>query len=148
MKLAIVAALLVSGACVANEPDSTARVETTAAVGPLNVIDQVELPSMTPNNVDFAVVTITGVEIPGRVPTQPHIDITNVDTADMDPELRRLCAIAATLPTTDVCSALCDPQAFAARMLGDSGEGGSCQNTRCTLPGDIGGDADVCATGN
>lgn len=133
MKLALVTALLLgTGACVADEAGTASRVDPDREVAPFNVADQVELPQITPDNIDFAIVTITGVEIPGMVPTQPNIDIDNVAIAEVDPQLRVICAAAESLPADNVCSSLCDPSAFTARLY-DGGSPGGCQQTECQL---------------
>ncbi len=132
MKLAFVAALLL-GACVADDPQTSARIEPTQVVGPFNVIDQAETAQITPDNIDLAIVVITGVEIPGLAPTKPHIDITNVAIADLDPAMRQLCADAGSLPVDDVCSSLCDSTGFIARLY-DQGAAGECVQNECHLP--------------
>lgn len=145
MKLALFA-LLVGvgvGGCVAEDPSTSTRVDPSADVTALNVADEAELPTIGADHIDFAVVTITGVLEPGRIPTQPNIDITNVDIADLTPEAQRFCALADGLPNIDVCSALCDPAGFAARLF-DNGTPGGCQQVQCQLPGDVIVNTDVC----
>lgn len=44
-----------------------------------------------------------------------------------------LCGMAAELPTTDVCSLVCAPDAFADRLRQDGMHGGSCYQFRCAL---------------
>lgn len=146
MKLALVALLVGAGACVADDPTS-ARVDPGRDVTPLNVADEVELPTMGPDNIDFAIVTITGVEEPGRVPTQPNIDLTNVDIADLTPEAQRFCALADELPGSDVCSSLCDSYGFTARLF-ENGTPGGCQQVPCQLPGGVIVNTEVCLPPN
>jgi hypothetical protein len=47
-----------------------------------------------------------------------------------------ICALAAQLPTEDVCSLLCDPAAMAERLLEQGNAPGRCYELFCPLPGD------------
>jgi hypothetical protein len=46
-----------------------------------------------------------------------------------------VCAAAAELPPTDVCSLICDPPAMAAYLIDEGMQGGTCYQLRCVLPG-------------
>jgi hypothetical protein len=46
-----------------------------------------------------------------------------------------VCAMAAALPTDDVCSLMCDPVAMAARLTEEGMAAGRCYQLRCELPG-------------
>lgn len=65
---------------------------------------------------DVATVEVLGVERP----------------VDAEPDV---CTLAAELPGDDVCSLVCDPTGFAARLVADGMDGGCCYQFRCELPG-------------
>jgi hypothetical protein len=44
-----------------------------------------------------------------------------------------ICALAAELPTDDICSLACDPSAMAARLLADGSDSGACYQLYCSL---------------
>lgn len=56
-----------------------------------------------------------------------------------------VCALAAQLPDDDICSLICDYDAFAQRALDNGMEPGACYTFRCTLPGEVGVSVGVCA---
>jgi hypothetical protein len=141
-KLALIA--LVLGACVADDPTNVARV-LNDDVTPRNVVDQVEILRWGDDNVDLELVEVTGLEVPGGT-GQDHIDMANVGIAELNPIGRAVCALAETLPGSDVCSVLCDAQGFAARAMGDIGS--DCTEHRCELPGGVSVLANVCVTTN
>ncbi|MGE0404353.1 MAG: hypothetical protein AB7T06_47025, partial [Kofleriaceae bacterium] len=58
-----------------------------------------------------------------------------------DPNARSLCAHDNGLPASDVCSSLCDPDAFAARVFGGST---GCTTQTCELPDGTNATVDVC----
>ena len=130
-----------AGACVADDPTS-ARVTTDGVIGPMNVIDELEIPGAAPENIDPRVVVVTGIDWPGRASTQPNIDVRNAEELSLDPDARMMCALVDQLPSSDVCSSLCDPDAFIARVLtgGDNG----CTTQSCALPGGTTVNVDVC----
>lgn len=144
MKLAFFALVLGlgTGACVADEPSTSGRL-FEAEVTDFSVANEAEIPTDQGETPDFAVVTITGVEIPGRTPTTEAIDITNQFQAEIDPQTREICAQADSLPSTDVCSLLCNPTGISAKLF-DQGSAGDCQSRTCSLPGDITVSFDVC----
>ena len=47
-----------------------------------------------------------------------------------------LCVLASQLPSDDVCSLMCDPEAMAASLLADGSARGVCYEFFCDLPGD------------
>jgi hypothetical protein len=62
----------------------------------------------------------------------PAGDVTLIDgDEEMD-----VCALAAQLPTEDICSLVCDPVAMAAFMVAAGEDGGTCYQLYCSLPGD------------
>jgi hypothetical protein len=129
-----------AGACVADDPSTSARVlgdEVTA----MNVVNEILIPTVGEDNIDPRVVVIAGLDYPGRAPLQPNIDLKNVDSLTLDPNVQAVCAQVNSLPTSDVCSSLCDPDAFAARVLGG---GNGCTSQTCELPDGTRADVDVC----
>ena len=56
----------------------------------------------------------------------------------------QVCALAAELPDTDLCSLVCDPDAFKARLLDDGMKAGNCYQVRCTLSADMSVTVGVC----
>lgn len=56
-----------------------------------------------------------------------------------------ICALAAELPDDDICSLICDYDAFVERALEGGMEPGACYTFRCTLPGDRAVNVGVCA---
>ncbi len=141
MKLGILALALAlgTGACVADDPTTSDRVE--GQVTDFNVADEVEIPKDPGQTPDFAIVVITGMEIPGRTPTTEHIDITNVDTATLRPEVRELCEQADTLPGSDVCSTICS--GVSAKLF-DQGATGGCTQHTCVMPNGTTVNLDAC----
>lgn len=140
MKLAYLALALglVSGACVADDTTS-GRVDNQ--VTDFAVADEVEIPKDEGATPDFAIVVITGMEIPGKTPTTEHIDITNVDTATLRPEVRDLCVQADGLPSSDVCSTICT--GFSAKLF-DQGDAGGCSQHTCVMPNGTTVNLDAC----
>lgn len=47
-----------------------------------------------------------------------------------------VCELASQLPSDDICSLACDPDAMAAQLLADGSERGACYQLYCALPGD------------
>jgi len=138
-KLAVLA--LVLAGCVAEDATtSTSSQIEGGAVGSTGA--EVEFPSVGPDHVNPDLVVITGLEIPGRQPTQVHIDVSNVDVADARLQVRELCAAAAELPQTNVCSSLCTGSGAAARLIGDTSP--TCNTTRCELAGGVVVTRDAC----
>lgn len=142
-KLAIlgVSVALALGACVADDSTTSPRV-LSDDITAMNVVNEIEIPTTTPDNIDPQVVVITGLDYPGHTPLQPNIDMRNADTLTLDPNARAICAQVQSLPDTDVCSSLCDPDAFVARVF-DSGSTG-CTTQSCNLPDGTRAEVDVC----
>lgn len=46
-----------------------------------------------------------------------------------------VCALAAELPSDNICSLVCDPDAIAARLVAQGATVGTCYELRCELPG-------------
>jgi len=142
VKLAFIALVLGlgTGACVAEDPTTSVRAEEE--VTNVGIATEVEIPTDEGTNGDFQIVVVTGVEIPGRTPTGETFDLTNALTADASPAVRELCAQADELPTSDVCSQICQP-GFAAKLF-DQGTPGDCTSTKCGLPGGTTVSLDAC----
>ncbi len=146
MKLAIVSALLL-GACVAADTDDVAKVGSDN-VAPINVIDEVEIPTATPDHVDYGSVIITGVEIPGRQSTKTHLDWQTVLEVDPYGWSMEFCAASDSLPASDVCSAICDPDSFIARANDTNQQNPeTCTQHSCQL-GDKIVNIEVCSPAN
>jgi hypothetical protein len=71
-------------------------------------------------------------------PPPPSIDVSaaraelaEVEAGSQDGDV---CALAAELPTDDICSLICDPVEMAARMVGDGNDRGACYQLYCGLP--------------
>lgn len=128
-----------AGACVTD--DGTSARVFSDDITATNVVNEVEIPTEGDPNIDPKVVVVTGLDYPGRVPLQPNIDMRNAETLELDPNARLLCAEINSLPATDVCSSLCDPDAFAARVFGGST---GCTTQTCELPGGSTATVDVC----
>lgn len=143
MKLAFFALVLGfgTGACVAEDPTTSDRLGSE--VTDFTVANEAEIPTDQGETGDFAVVTITGVEIPGRTPTTETFDFTNQLEAEIAPQTRELCAQADQLPDSDVCSLICNPTGISAKLF-DQGATGDCKSQQCALPGDITVSFDVC----
>jgi hypothetical protein len=47
-----------------------------------------------------------------------------------------VCELAAQLPSDDICSLACDPEAMAAQLLAEGSDRGACYQLSCALPGD------------
>lgn len=148
-KLAMISALLL-GACVATDTEDVAEdvARVTNEVTPINVVDEVELPTETPAFGDFGTVVITGIEIPGRESTAVHIDLSTALEIDAFPHDIEFCAIADTLDGSDICSSLCDVEGFVARVNSTGGANPSGCNQQSCLLGDTLINLDVCSPTN
>jgi len=135
-----VALAIGAGACVADDPTTSPRTFSDDVTA-MNVADTILLPTKGDDNIDPKVVVVTGLDYPGHTPLQPNIDLTNVETLTLDPNARNICAQVRGLPDSDVCSSLCDPNAFAARVFGGST---GCATQTCELPDGTRADVDVC----
>jgi hypothetical protein len=135
-----VALAIGAGACVTDDPSTTGRV-LTDDVTAMNVVNEVEIPTAGDDNIDPRIVVVTGLDYPGRAPLQPNIDMRNADTLTLDPDARALCAQVETLPASNVCASLCDPDAFVARVFGG---GTGCTTQTCNLPDGSTATVDAC----
>ena len=70
---------------------------------------------------------------PPVVITTTHVEVTKGDGVESEIDV---CALAAELPSEDVCSLICDPQAMADRLVEDGSKPGTCYQLFCALPGD------------
>ncbi|MBA3391819.1 MAG: hypothetical protein H0T89_04195 [Deltaproteobacteria bacterium] len=66
-----------------------------------------------------------------------------IDGVEQDANAQ-LCAMAAELPADDMCSLICDPDAFAARLTEDGMKGGNCYQFRCAVSIDVSVSVGVC----
>ena len=65
-------------------------------------------------------------------------------TADEGMTEDAICAAAAALPASDMCSLVCDPEAFRARLVDDGMKGGACYQIRCNLAPEMSVTVGVC----
>jgi hypothetical protein len=70
---------------------------------------------------------------PPPVESEPTVDRSMIDPHDANMDV---CALAAELPSEDICSLICDPPAMAERMLDEGSDSGACYQLYCALPGD------------
>ena len=65
----------------------------------------------------------------GREVARVELELVEIiDEAEPD-----LCGLAAGLPPGEVCALICDPDAFAARLVADGMPEGNCYQLRCEL---------------
>lgn len=63
-----------------------------------------------------------------------RVELEQVEVlADHDDAGAELCGLAAALPASNACSLICDPEAFAARLVADGMAHGACYQLRCDL---------------
>ncbi len=100
------------------------------------------------------VVAVVGVLLAGCVvenAPRPAPDRATAEAVDVE-QLEReetsedaaLCALAAALPADDLCSMVCDPDAFAARLVDDGMVTGNCYQFRCSLSAEVEVTVGVC----
>ncbi len=88
-------------------------------------------------------------------PTQIHVTptVSNSELATVDLESyevtgddrgAELCGLAAALPVSDVCSLVCDPDQFAARLLEGGIHTGACYQLHCVLSPAVSVSVGVC----
>ncbi len=135
-----VALAMGAGACVTDDSSTSERVFADDVTG-MEGVKEIGLPEMGDDNIDPRVVVVTGLDYPGHTPLQPNIDLRNADTLTLDPNARNICAQVNSLPTSDVCSSLCDPDAFVARVFGGST---GCTTQTCELPDGTNATVDAC----
>ncbi|MDQ3368426.1 MAG: hypothetical protein M3680_23620 [Myxococcota bacterium] len=71
------------------------------------------------------------------------VDVQQLERADSS-EAAAVCTLAAALPVDDLCSMVCDPDAFAARLVDDGMATGNCYQFRCSLSADVTVTVGVC----
>ena len=92
---------------------------------------------------------------PAPAPTSIHVDpgpgVDDTGGLDLigveingDDRGEDLCSMAADLPLDDVCSLICDPDAFAARLVEGGMHAGTCVQLRCALTATTTVDVGVC----
>lgn len=65
--------------------------------------------------------------------------VLEVDTVERGPDAEAaadICGLAAGLSRDNVCSLVCDPEGFQARLIDDGMSGGRCYQFRCDLGAD------------
>lgn len=88
----------------------------------------------------IAVVLVAGCTTDAASPSEPRITINNKDLAtvvavDPVPGEPDVCGLAAELPTDNICSLVCDPDAMKDRLLAQGTAQGTCYELLCALPG-------------
>jgi len=64
-----------------------------------------------------------------------HLDTDQFTGAPQIKEvLPDVCALAAQLPSGDICALMCDPDAMKAQLLAEGSQTGTCYEFSCTLP--------------
>lgn len=89
----------------------------------------------------LVMVILGGCVADGADEPAPTITI-KVDRADDAPTISPdqssgaqtdICALAAALPSDDICSLMCDPDAMANMLLSEGMQSGNCYQLRCVL---------------
>ncbi len=63
--------------------------------------------------------------------------VLEVDTVELGPDVEAdICGLAESLSRDNVCSLVCDPEGFQARLVDDGMSGGRCYQFRCDLGAD------------
>jgi len=88
----------------------------------------------------IAVAMLAGCATDAVSPSEPRITINHQDLAAMlavepMPGEPDVCGLAAELPSDNICSLVCDPDAMKERLLADGTAQGTCYEMRCELPG-------------
>jgi len=72
-------------------------------------------------------------------------EVALADTALVEQDATaELCTLAAALPADDLCSLVCDADAFAARLAASGMDSGACYQFRCTLSPEVTVGVGVC----
>jgi hypothetical protein len=93
------------------------------------------------------IVVLLGACVATDDDTQPAgpVDVTLTPIAhDIGVPKSEICAAAAALPDSDVCSLVCDPDAFRARLTDEGMRGGVCYQFRCELAPEMAVTVGVC----
>jgi len=100
---------------------------------------------MTVGDEPTATITV-GTENSGlRTPTnRAFTELSDTEAVAGGPASADVCALAAALPVTDVCSLICDPSAMAAYLIDQGMPGGRCYELRCVLSSDAAVNVGVC----
>lgn len=88
----------------------------------------------------IAVALVAGCTTDAASPPEPRITINNKDLRAMleveplpgEPDI---CGLAAELPTDNICSLVCDPDAIKERLISEGTAQGTCYEMLCALPG-------------
>lgn len=78
----------------------------------------------------------------GRDPGELIVEVENTkgDNAGVD-----VCVLAAKLPSDDICSLVCDYEAFKQRAIDNGMQSGACYSFRCSFEGGVSANVGVCA---
>jgi len=81
------------------------------------------------------VVVLGGCVAASDEPAPPVETPTAIDVSLMDQQNSEIdvCALAALLPSENICSLVCDPDAMAERMISDGNARGRCYELYCAL---------------
>ena len=87
-------------------------------------------------------VLVAGCAEQAAVPPAPRVTLgghalENVleDATVLGSDAPDVCALAAELPSDNICSLVCDPDAIKARLLDQGAASGTCYEMLCALPG-------------
>lgn len=81
-------------------------------------------------------VVLGGCVADAEEPTvEREVTVDVIETSALGNEMD-VCGLASELPSTDVCSLICDPPAMEARMLAEGSDPNTCYQLYCALPGD------------
>ena len=88
----------------------------------------------------IAVALVAGCTPDAASPSEPRVTINNKDLPDViavEPlsEPLDVCGLAAELPSDNICSLVCDPDAIAQRLIAQGSKQGTCYEMLCALPG-------------
>jgi len=88
----------------------------------------------------MAVALVAGCTTDAASPTSPRVSINGRELAsaiavEPMPGEPDVCGLAAELPSDNICSLVCDPDAMKERLLAEGTAQGTCYEMRCELPG-------------
>ena len=88
----------------------------------------------------IAVVLVAGCTTDAASPSEPRVtldgkDLRAVLEVETQPDQPDVCGLAAELPSDNICSLVCDPDAIKERLLAEGSKQGTCYEMLCALPG-------------
>lgn len=88
----------------------------------------------------MALAVVAGCTTDAASPPEPRVTIDHKDLHDVLaveplPGQPDVCGLAAELPTDNICSLVCDPDAIKERLVAQGDAQGTCYEMRCELPG-------------